>query len=267
MKAVDVGCGLGYLGYTFWPFFGEGGSYHGIDRSDKLIEDARNSAVEWAEGGKAQFTVGSAYELPDSDASADWVMCQTLLMHLEEPERALAEMVRIARPGALISCNEPDNLSASMAVPFCSVPEFTTEERLLLHKIGLVAQEGRKKLGRGDHAIGNRLVDMMNRVGLVDIDIRMNDRVQFLQPPYEGEIQQNNLMRLKKSMLDDGAANERFEACREEFLAGGGDNAEFDRTLEILERHRSSIREQIEAGSYVSCVGLQYLVAKGRKPQ
>ncbi|MHA1194333.1 MAG: methyltransferase domain-containing protein, partial [Promethearchaeota archaeon] len=27
MTAVDVGCGLGYLGYTFWPYFGESGHY------------------------------------------------------------------------------------------------------------------------------------------------------------------------------------------------------------------------------------------------
>lgn len=30
MTAVDVGCGLGYLGYTYWPYFGKGGRYFGV---------------------------------------------------------------------------------------------------------------------------------------------------------------------------------------------------------------------------------------------
>ena len=33
MTAVDVGCGLGFLGYTLWPFIGKGGSYIGVDIS------------------------------------------------------------------------------------------------------------------------------------------------------------------------------------------------------------------------------------------
>ena len=44
MEMVDVGCGLGYLGYTFWPYFGEGGKYTGLDLNAQLIEDAGQNA-------------------------------------------------------------------------------------------------------------------------------------------------------------------------------------------------------------------------------
>ena len=37
MTAVDVGCGLGYLGYTYWPYFGEGGKYFGVDANADLL--------------------------------------------------------------------------------------------------------------------------------------------------------------------------------------------------------------------------------------
>ena len=44
MTAVDVGCGLGYLGYTYWPYFGQGGTYIGIDKSDDLLSEAAIAA-------------------------------------------------------------------------------------------------------------------------------------------------------------------------------------------------------------------------------
>ena len=50
MTAVDVGCGLGYLGYTYWPYFGKGGRYFGVDISPELVKDARKASKEWARG-------------------------------------------------------------------------------------------------------------------------------------------------------------------------------------------------------------------------
>lgn len=266
MKAVDVGCGLGFLGYTFWPYFGLGGSYYGIDLSEKLIADARQSAGDWAEDGKARFAVGDAYALPAEDESADWVMCQTLMMHLERPEDALAEMIRVARPGGLISCNEPDNLSASMAHPYSSLTEMPIEQELLFHKISIISNRGRIKLGNGDMAIGNKLGDMMSRAGLVEIDIRQNDKVQFVQPPYEDETQRDNVNRIRKFMLDEGTYQARVEEGREHFLAGGGDIAEYEQSLEWLIGMRAEVKEQLEKGVYRSCVAFPYYTIKGRKP-
>ncbi len=134
MTAVDVGCGLGYLGYTYWSYFGKGGIYFGVDISLKLVQDAAKAAKEWAVNGKASFVAGDAYKLPFPDDFADLVMCQVLLIHLEKPELALAEMVRVAKPGGLIMCKEPDNLSAALAWGYSSTPALDLEEELLLKK-------------------------------------------------------------------------------------------------------------------------------------
>jgi SAM-dependent methyltransferase len=89
MTAVDVGCGLGHMGYTFWPYLGESGKYFGVDTTPDLLKDAEKTAIEWAEGGEVSFKVGDAYDLPLADGFADLVMCQALLIHLARPERAL----------------------------------------------------------------------------------------------------------------------------------------------------------------------------------
>ena len=59
MTAVDIGCGLGYLGYTYWPYFGKGGHYFGVDLNRGNLKDAKKASSEWAHGGTAEFISSS----------------------------------------------------------------------------------------------------------------------------------------------------------------------------------------------------------------
>ncbi|MFH1687543.1 MAG: methyltransferase domain-containing protein [bacterium] len=262
---VDVGCGLGYIGYTWWPYFGEDGRYIGVDNAAKLIDEARQAASQWAPQRGAEFIVGDAYQLPLPDNFADWVVCQTLLMHLAEPEKALAEMIRVVKPGSLITCFEPDNLSVGLGMPSWSVPQRSLEVELLSSKIHLISCQGRIKLGRGDESIGRKLPHLFSQAGLIDIDMRVNDRVGFMEPPYEGAQQQRALENLRKFSLDDEMYDMRMDRAREEFLAGGGDPKEFDRVIEIGQETRAIMKEQIEAGTFYSCFGSEFYCARGRK--
>ena len=184
MTVVDAGCGLCYLGYTYWPYFGQGGTYIGLDHSDELVSDAREASKEWGDDGRLEFICGSVYDIPLPDNHADAVMCQTLLMHLEFPDKAMEEMIRVARPGGSVICMEPDNLSSSLAKPFHSLPEFDLEDVLLFTKVILICRKGRLAQGRGDFNMGSRVPHLMTQSGLVEVDLRMNDRVFYLEPPY-----------------------------------------------------------------------------------
>jgi SAM-dependent methyltransferase len=267
MTAVDVGCGLGFLGYTFWPYFGKGGHYIGIDISSKLLQDSLRAADDWLTGGDIGFVNGDAYRLPFTDNSVDWAMCQTLLMHLTHPKDALAELTRIVRPGGLVVCFEPDNLSSVLIKRHWSLPEPDTEELLLSFKIALIANKGRIKLGRGDNSIGIKVIHLMNELGLADIDARLGDRIWFLEPPYEGELQQYRLKMAKRNMLDEKHCKFFEEKEREEFLAGGGDSKEFDRYLKTGKRLRLIAREQFDKGYFFSCGSHDFYIAKGIKPR
>jgi len=264
MTAVDVGCGLGNLGYTYWPYFGKGGHYLGADVSEELVREAAEAAREWATGGEAKFMVGDAYKLPFSDNFADWVMCQTLLMHLEKPELALSQIIRVAKPGGLIMCNEPDNLSVMLIKPYWSMPELDIEEELLIKKVHLICHKGHIKLGRGDNSIGSKVPAMMKELGLIGIDARMNDRVHFLIPPYEDPKQQHLLKMVKKTQLDEHEF--WMERTKEEFLAGGGNPEEYERFREISDKLKPILQQQIEEGKYIACGPSFFYVIKGRKP-
>jgi SAM-dependent methyltransferase len=55
-----------------------------------------------------RFEHADAYRLPYPGASFDAVFAHTLLEHLREPERALAELVRVLKPGGVIGLRDCD---------------------------------------------------------------------------------------------------------------------------------------------------------------
>jgi SAM-dependent methyltransferase len=266
MTVVDVGCGLGYLGYTYWQFFGEDGCYLGVDISPKLARDASEAAREWAVGGLAKFSAGDICRLPLPDDFADAVMCQIVFMHLEHPTPALAEMIRVTKPGGVVVCLETDTSSAWLSKHFITLPPLDLEEELLLRKVYLLAGEGRIKLGRGDNRIGARIPSMMNDLGLRDIDIRLNDNVAMLLPPYEGERDLNMVHSLRKRFLEGETYELEMNMLQEEFLAAGGDQMEFDRFRETGLRVNEALGQQIDDGEYAVCGTYCFYVIKGTKP-
>jgi len=266
MTAVDIGCGLGYMGYTYWPYFGQEGGYIGVDINLNLLGEARGAAEKWAQGGQALFIAGDVYQLPIADNSADLVVCQAVLQHMDKPEAVLAEMVRIARPSGLIFCQEPDNLSTLLSENYTSLPARTVAEHLLADKVHRLAVAGRTLLGRGDWAVGIKIPKLMHDLGLADIKIRKNDRVTCLLPPYDDPLQQIQLDNIKKQWLNDERHKHWTEELEEEFLTGGGQQEEFESYREIDKRIMSVFRQQIEKGEYFACGSAHFYFVKGIKP-
>jgi SAM-dependent methyltransferase len=267
MTAVDCGCGLGYLGYTYWPYFGEGSHYYGTDGAPSLLLKAAHMAEEWARGGNAVFVAADAHRLPFPDNSVDWVMCQAVLMHIPQPGSALREMVRVARPDGLIACTEEDQLATLSPTGHSSLPEPTVEEDLLLRKGALLHHKGRIKLGRGDNSIGPKIPSMMKGVGLVDVDVRTNDRAFFLHPPYEGQMQQDMFKIMAGFYLNDEVYERWRISVEEAFLAAGGTQAEHDAYRAVADRRLHVMREQLRNGTFSTCHVSQFHIVKGRKPE
>jgi ubiquinone/menaquinone biosynthesis C-methylase UbiE len=264
MTVVDVGCGLGYLGSAYWPWFGAGGLYVGVDGNARLLADATEAAAGWADGGEAAFLRGDAGALPIRDNRADWTVCQTLLMHLGEPERAIAEMVRVTRPGGLVTAIEPDNLAAMVWASVRAFEHLPIEDRLLLVKTDILQIEGRRRRGQGDSSIGGRLTRLLHEAGLESIDVRLGDRVNHLEPPYEGELQQWLFELLTKE--PDADRNDALRQAGEDYVGAGGTSEEWARAVEIFERQSALDREALRRGEHYHCRGGPFYVAIGRKP-
>jgi len=103
-RVLDVACGPGNFSRDFARVAGEG-LVVGIDASASMLE----VAVRETEGDNVAYIRGDAGALPFRAGSFDAVCCFAALYLIEEPTRALAEIVRVLAPGGrvalLTSCN------------------------------------------------------------------------------------------------------------------------------------------------------------------
>jgi ubiquinone/menaquinone biosynthesis C-methylase UbiE len=89
---IDIGCGDG--AYTQEIITrGRPARLHGIDLVPEAVELARQKMA--APG--VTFGVDSAYELPFPDQSFDIAHLRAVLHHMDEPERAIGEALRVAK--------------------------------------------------------------------------------------------------------------------------------------------------------------------------
>jgi len=103
---LDVGCGTGEDVLELARLVGPTGRVVGIDRSATVVAEARRRARQI--DLPAAFAVGDAGALAFGDASFDGCRVDRVLHHLDDPAFAVAEVVRVARPGARIVAFEPD---------------------------------------------------------------------------------------------------------------------------------------------------------------
>jgi ubiquinone/menaquinone biosynthesis C-methylase UbiE len=97
-QVLDVGCGTGFLTLRFAEL---GHAVTGIDLSPKMIDRARSKAER--AGFKIDFRVGDARALDCDDEVYDIVIARHVVWNLPDPERGVAEWLRVLRPrGRLI---------------------------------------------------------------------------------------------------------------------------------------------------------------------
>lgn len=93
-KILDVGCGAG----AFTGLLKRNKpdlEIYGVDISKKAIEIAKKDFPD------VSFSVASAYRLPFPDNFFDAAVMKCVLEHLEDPDKALAELRRALKPGGL----------------------------------------------------------------------------------------------------------------------------------------------------------------------
>jgi ubiquinone/menaquinone biosynthesis C-methylase UbiE len=98
-RILDVGCGSGALDRLLAARLGPAARIDAVDVNPFLLREAADLAVEFGE--RIRFAQGSALALPFADRTFDCIFSVTVLEECDA-DRAIAEMVRIARPGARI---------------------------------------------------------------------------------------------------------------------------------------------------------------------
>ncbi len=104
MTLLDVGCGPATITCDLATRVA---AVVGIEPVDDILDKARATAAE-RNVFNATFEVGSVYDLRFGDDTFDVVHAHQVLQHLTDPAAAIAEMVRVTKPGGLVAVRDAD---------------------------------------------------------------------------------------------------------------------------------------------------------------
>ncbi len=96
---LDVGCGTGEISSRLAEAFPRA-TITGVDLLESHLELARDRYAALRD--RLMFRQADAFELPFPPHSFDLIVCRHLLQAVPHPENIVAEMVRVARPGAVL---------------------------------------------------------------------------------------------------------------------------------------------------------------------
>ncbi len=110
-RALDVGTGAGALALALAPLVRE---VVGLDPAPELLELARARSLP-----NTKFVEGDGTALPFPNASFDLAGTYRTLHHVAQPERVVAELARVTRPGGrmlVVDQLAPDDPAAAAAL-------------------------------------------------------------------------------------------------------------------------------------------------------
>lgn len=108
-SALEVGCGTGVVTRAIAGLPAVAVAI-GVDPSPVFVERASELS-----NGNVTFRVGDGQALDFADAEFDLVVLHTTLCHIPDPDKALAEAVRVLKPGGLLAVFDGDYVTATVA--------------------------------------------------------------------------------------------------------------------------------------------------------
>lgn len=173
VSVLDCGCGYGFLGQLLLPCLPEGSTYTGIDYAEDLIQkgeclfaDQKMSATLLCKDVFAH-SAQNQYNL---------VICQAVLRHLDDPAAFLQKMITFAKPGGYVI-----SIDANREFECCGLYIDGMDYQELCKHEGLEKKWQTELTRQGrDYAVAIRTAHMMQKLGLTDVDVRMNDKVEFI---------------------------------------------------------------------------------------
>jgi SAM-dependent methyltransferase len=150
---LDVGCGVGDEVRALAAIIGPTGRAVGVDQSSVMVKEACRRSC--GSNLPVDFRQCNAHALTFADNTFDGCRVERTLQHVADPHKVLAEMVRVAKPGARIVALEPDWDTA-----FVSGGRRETSRLINRLQTDLVSRHG---------WIGRQLLGLFRAVGIADV--------------------------------------------------------------------------------------------------
>ena len=106
MQVLEIGSGAGDVALMLAELVGTSGQIIGVDINPKILETARQRAVE-ADMKNIEFIAGDARTLAFEE-KFDALVGRFVLMYMAEPVDALQKLVTHLKPGGIVAFQEPE---------------------------------------------------------------------------------------------------------------------------------------------------------------
>ena len=133
MKGVDLCCCNG-AGMRFLVRFREVARMHGVDATEKVVQQGRLRCEQEGLSDKTEFTLADVCDSGLDDASADFIWGEDAWCYVVDKEKLIAEAARIVRPDGVIAFTDwiegKTGLSDTEAKRFLSFMKFPNVQNL-----------------------------------------------------------------------------------------------------------------------------------------
>lgn len=156
---LDLGCGTGDDVAALARRVGPGGRAVGIDFSATMIAEAQRRTA--GSGLPVAFIQGDGHHLDFPDGAFDGCRAERLLQHAIDPQAVLAEMARVAKPGARVVVWESELEMLVFDAPDRAVSR--TMQRFICD-------------GFRNGTIGHQLYRRFQDAGLIEVEAQLSGR-------------------------------------------------------------------------------------------
>ena len=226
VDVIDFGCGYGYLGLVLMSLLPNGSSYTGVDISEELINKGKEIFKELPFNHK--FILSSANNVPEKDDTFDIAICNSVLMHIPEPDAVLAEMKRITKnDGMIITCES--NWNAVNALLYIDgIKKSKTTDLGFLQILFERIHEKTKTDGN----IGMKMPVIMARNNIKNIQARISDSVRIILADEKNEDQDSIYTSLQSDSFGEELSDEQKSKKINWFMELGFSEEEATKYLE-----------------------------------
>lgn len=178
VNVLDCGCGYAHMAAMMIPHLPDGSSYTGVDFSTALAEQAEKVLRKYNINGRI---VKCDFLKSNLKSKYDIVMCQSVLRHIGDSNIFIGKMIESAVDGGLIVCIDT-NRELECSGLYVDGMDYG---ELCEHNGAIKHWKAELENSKRDYAAAMRNAYVMRKHGLVDIDIRMCDKVSFVCPEQE----------------------------------------------------------------------------------
>ena len=254
LKIVDVGCGTGDFTRYLVRLCSGPCIAIGVDNKQQSLRAAEEDTKKEGLSEQISYKLGDVLRIPIEDCYSDLTCCRTLLMHLQNPRRAVSEMARITKPSGLVAAIE-DGRMVSFLDPR---DEDYTE---LSYEANQAWLRSIQRLEGKEFKIGERLPSIFQEAGLYEIRSEIHADAWLYCDP------RRRLHDIKAQLqFEYSLSRENRGRDGKYLLAGGLSRAKISRYYRMHDRRvRELLSDDKKLRTDTSFYGATFVLVTGRR--